>query len=326
MNNSVPSNVHVLNSPRITARNHIESLGSLVDTLPEYGEAPVMYEVDPADNAYHRTPGLTCSDTKRVIYNKINNQLINVVGSKYKLEYQPIECVNTVEDMLVNSGLDLTGITRRYSESHDGGRYLTSYDLPALAFDMGNGEENIPQILHRNSYDGSWPFTIETGVIRMACTNGQVLLDPLAIYTAKHTQSLNPVYGATKIAKCISTLDTERERWANWKQQSISNIAAFNIFAKAAKFTVDPTLSLEEIFSSKTWLNGRTKDIKFLWNQYINKEAPTLGSNEWAVYNAMTHWSTHAEGNTEKSKTNIASTRKDRRDSIRKACTLLKAA
>jgi hypothetical protein len=101
---------------------------------------------------------------------------------------------------------------------------------------------------------------------------------------------------------------------------------AFKIFAKASKFKVDPSMSLQEIFSSKTWLNGRTKDIKFLWNQYINKEVPALGSNEWAVYNAMTHWSTHAEGNTKSSIKNIASTRIDRRDSIRKACTLLKAA
>ena len=98
------NNIHVLQSPRINARNHIESLGSLDDTLPVYGEAPVLYE----------TPNqLEYSDTKRVIYNKRNNELINVVGSKYKLQYQPTECVNIVEEMLVNSGLDLTGITRR---------------------------------------------------------------------------------------------------------------------------------------------------------------------------------------------------------------------
>tara|TARA_X000001382_G_scaffold97872_1_gene72201 strand:+ start:587 stop:1549 length:963 start_codon:yes stop_codon:yes gene_type:complete len=318
------NNVHVLTSPRINARNHIESLGSLPDTVPEYGESPVLYETSSYLSA--TVPELECSDTKRVIYNKQNDKLINVVGSKYRLEYQPKECINIVEEMLVNSGLDLTGLTRRYSESHDGGRYLTSYDLPAHAFDMGNGEENIPQILHRNSYDGSWPFTIEAGVIRMACTNGQVLLDRLATYTAKHTMSLNPVHGATKIAKCISTLDREKERWAAWRKHCISDMEAFKIFAKAAKFKVDPTMSLEEIFSSKTWINGRTKDIKFLWTQYVNKEVPALGANEWAVYNAMTHWSTHAEGNTKSSIKNIASTRIDRRDSIRKACTLLKAA
>ena len=311
------NNIHVLQSPRINARNHIESLGSLDDTLPVYGEAPVLYE----------TPiQLECSDTKRVIYNQQNNKLINVVGSKYKLEYQPTECINIVEEMLVNSGLDLTGLTRRYDQSHDGGRYLTCYSLPAHAFDIGNGDENIPEVIHRNSGDGSWPFTIEAAVNRGVCANGQVLLDPWATYTAKHTRSLNPLHGAAKIAQCISTLDREKERWAAWKQESISDMEAFKIFAKAAKFKVDPVMTLQEIFSSKTWLNGRTKDIKFLWNQYINKEVPALGSNEWAVYNAMTHWSTHAEGNTKSSIKNIASTRIDRRESIRKACKLLKAA
>ena len=311
------NNIHVLNSPRINARKYIENLDSLPDTVPVYGEAPVLYE----------TPNqLNYSDTKRVIYNKQNNKLINVVGSKYKLEYQPTECINIVEEMLVNSGLDLTGLTRRYDQSHDGGRYLTCYSLPAHAFDIGNGDENIPEVIHRNSGDGSWPFTIEAAVNRGVCANGQVLLDPWATYTAKHTRSLNPLHGAAKIAQCISTLDREKERWAAWKQQSISDMEAFKIFAKAAKFKVDPVMTLQEIFSSKTWLNGRTKDIKFLWNQYINKEVPALGSNEWAVYNAMTHWSTHAEGNTKSSIKNIASTRIDRRESIRKACKLLKAA
>ena len=318
------NNVHVLTSPRINARNHIESLGSLPDTVPEYGESPVLYETSSYLSA--TVPELECSDTKRVIYNKQNDKLINVVGSKYRLEYQPKECINIVEEMLVNSGLDLTGITRRYDQSHDGGRYLTCYSLPAHAFDIGNGDENIPELIHRNSGDGSWPFTIEAAVNRGVCANGQVLLDPWATYTAKHTRSLNPVHGATKIAKCISTLDREKERWAAWKKHCISDMDAFKIFAKAAKFKVDPTMSLQEIFSSKTWLNGRTKDIKFLWTQYVNKEVPALGANEWAVYNAMTHWSTHAEGNTKSSIKNIASTRIDRRDSIRKACTLLKAA
>ena len=311
------NNIHVLNSPRINARKHIENLDSLPDTVPVYGEAPVLYETGFL---------LECSDTKRVIYNQQNNKLINVVGSKYKLEYQPTECINIVEEMLVNSGLDLTGLTRRYDQSHDGGRYLTCYSLPAHAFDIGNGDENIPEVIHRNSGDGSWPFTIEAAVNRGVCANGQVLLDPWATYTAKHTRSLNPLHGAAKIAQCISTLDREKERWAAWMEQSISDMEAFKIFAKASKFKVDPTMSLQEIFSSKTWLNGRTKDIKFLWNQYINKEVPALGSNEWAVYNAMTHWSTHAEGNTKSSIKNIASTRIDRRESIRKACKLLKAA
>ena len=112
------NNVHILTSPRITSRNHIESLGSLSDTVPVYGEAPVLYETIPTNETSCSIVDseVTCSDTKRVIYNKRNNQLINVVGSKYKLEYQPTECVNIVEQMLVNYGLDLTGITRRYSE------------------------------------------------------------------------------------------------------------------------------------------------------------------------------------------------------------------
>ena len=36
------------------------------------------------------------------------------------------------------------------------------------------------------------------------------------------------------------------------------------------------------------------RNLMYMWHQYTNNEQPLLGSNEWAAYNAMTHWSTHA--------------------------------
>ena len=312
------NNIHALNPSRNQNQLHLEKLDSLAGVLPHFAESELHFDIS---DSQQKT-----DDKKRVIYNTRNNELVNVVGSKFRLGRQPTECVATVENMLLNSGLDLTGIKRRFDTSHDGGRYLVQYDLPAHMFDVGNGDEAMLQILHRNSYDGSWCFTIETGAVRMACTNGQVMLDPLCIYTSKHTKSLNPDRGSRMVASAISTYEREKERWANWKGQSVSNLDAFKILAKAAKFDVDPLMSLNEILASKKYQDGKTKDIKFLWNQYINHEQRVLGSNHWAVYNAMTHWSTHAEGNTENSKKNIASTRIDRRDNVRKACTLLKAA
>ena len=312
------NNIHALNPSRNQNQIHLDKLDSLDGVLPHFAESELHFDIS---NNQIKT-----DDKKRVIYNTKNNELVNVVGSKFKLGHQPIECISTVENMLLNSGLDLTGINRRFDTSHDGGRYLAQYDLPAHTFDTGNGDEAMLQILHRNSYDGSWPFTIESCAIRMACLNGQVMLDPLCIYTSKHTKSLNPDRGSRMVASAISTYEREKERWANWKGQSVSNFEAFKILAKAAKFDVDPLMSLNEILASKKYQDGKTKDIKFLWNQYISKEAPVLGCNHWAVYNAMTHWSTHADGNTENSKKNIASTRIDRRDNVRKACTLLQAA
>jgi hypothetical protein len=53
------------------------------------------------------------------------------------------------------------------------------------------------------------------------------------------------------------------------------------------------------------------------WNEYSDK----MGYNQWAVYNTLTDWSTHAPASSKRSVPNIASVRQKRSDVVRKVCT-----
>lgn len=310
------NNVYTFQSPRLTARKHLEKLGDLSSELPVYAKTPVLYKTDEHD--YVKAPN------RHVILNIRNNQVINVVKNKFNLDYQPIDGVNIIENMLVESGLDLTGMTRKYSEAYDGGRYVVTYTLPAHEIDLGNGDVSILQLCHRNSGDGSWCFTLEVGYLRMVCTNGQVSIDQFTVFKTKHTPRMSPEHGASKIAAVLNGFEKERERWTAWKQQSITDMEAFRIFAKAAKFQIDDQMSLHEILASKNYSMSRA--MKYMWNQYQNNEKRDLGSNEWAAYNAMTHWATHAPASTKNTEKNIVSLRVDRGEQVRNACKLLKVA
>lgn len=310
------NNVYTFQSPRLTAKDHLEKLGDLSSELPVYAKTPVLYKTDEHD--YVKAPN------RHVILNIRNNQVINVVKNKFNLDYQPIDGVNIIENMLVESGLDLTGMTRKYSEAYDGGRYVVTYTLPAHEIDLGNGDVSILQLCHRNSGDGSWCFTLEVGYLRMVCTNGQVSIDQFTVFKTKHTPRMSPEHGASKIAAVLNGFEKERERWTAWKQQSITDMEAFRIFAKAAKFQIDDQMSLHEILASKNYSMSRA--MKYMWNQYQNNEKRDLGSNEWAAYNAMTHWATHAPASTKNTEKNIVSLRVDRGEQVRNACKLLKVA
>lgn len=293
-------------------------LGSLENELPIYASSPVHFKL--GDDAYIFTK---CADRK-VIYNTRNDQVINVVKKNYNIDYQPADGVNIIETMLAGSGLDCTDMTRTYEQSHEGARYAVMYTLPAHTIDLGNGDVSALQLAHRNSGDGSWCFTLEAGAIRMICMNRQVSMDYFSLFKTKHTPSMSPEYGARKIAGVLQGFEAEKERWTAWKNQSITNMEAFKIFAAAAKFKIDTQLSLHELLVSTSY--RKSKAMQFMWNRYTTEEVVALGSNEWAAYNAMTGWATHAPASTEPSKKNIVSTKVDRANSVRSACTLLKAA
>ena len=318
------SNIVNFTSPRQLRRSPLErfGLGSLRNELPVYASSPVHFQLGDESELFTE-----CADRK-VIYNARNDQVINVVKSNYNIDYQPSDGCNIIETMLArchdSTALDLTGVSRQFEQSHEGGRYAVTYTLPAHEIDLGNGDVSVLQLAHRNSGDGSWCFTLEAGAIRMICMNKQVSIDYFSLFKTKHTPSMSPQNGADKIAAVLQGFEAEKERWTAWKNQSITNMEAFTIFAAAAKFKIDTQLSLHELLASTSY--RKSKAMKYMWNRYTTEEVKALGSNEWAAYNAMTGWATHCGASTKPSTKNLVSTKVDRANSVRSACTLLKAA
>ena len=251
---------------------------------------------------------------------------MNVVRNRYKMA-QYGDAWKAAERILANSDLNLQGIKRRMEESHGGGRAFAVYTLPEHTVDLGKGHEVQLQIIAYSSFDGSWCFVLEVGGVSLICANRQVAIDGFSLYKSKHTPSLNIAHGVGKISEALTVYEQEAERWKRWKDQTISNRAAFNVFADAAncKFpksqpnmTVHGLLEEPEVY--------RNKGLLYMWNQYTGTEQKLLGSNEWAVFNAMTHWATHAKAAKKTAQGNIASIKVRRNEQVRTAAKLRLAA
>ena len=214
----------------------------------------------------------------------------NISGAQYSDMYTQMVNICKASDV------DCTGVSVDSSMAPNGARGVITITLPAHTVETARGDETQLQLVGYNSVDGSWPMVIRLGAKRLVCSNGQIMIDDFAMYKAKHTMSLDLGHARRKMTALLNSYTEEVERWRGWSTDSISDRFALITFAKAAKCKVNvesmSNMSLLEILDHPSLI--KNKAFKYLWNQYTQHEQKSLGSTKWAVYNALTHWTTHA--------------------------------
>ena len=289
----------------------VEDLGPYTAGAFEVAAAPVEFTTKGVDRS------VRMDDTHRVLYRTDTNQVLNVVGSRYRMA-QYTDAWKAAERILINSGLDLTGLERRMAESHEGARAYAVYTLPSYTVDLGAGDESVLQVSAYSSFDGTWCFSLEVGAVRMICLNTQVAIDGFSLYKSKHTPSLDIGHAVRKIGTVLDTYNKEAERWGRWREQEVTDMSAFLTFAKAANckfvparvsFTISEFLEEPEVY--------RNQALMYMWNQYTTDERKHLGNNQWAVYNTLTHWATHAPAGKKTATANIEAIKVRRSERVR---------
>tara|TARA_Y100000748_G_scaffold304112_1_gene311856 strand:+ start:4324 stop:5271 length:948 start_codon:yes stop_codon:yes gene_type:complete len=304
--------VKILNNPYFDNQSAINKLGPT--NLPTFGISPLQFEKK--DNG--RIKALESSD-RTVIFNEKSGNVVNVVKQDFKnFELAQYDVgVNAIEEALLYSEIDLGGLKREINYSHDGARMKAVYTIPSLYIDMGNGDRTQAQIGLYDSMDGSWAFNAFVGGLRELCLNGQVSIDWISHFKKRHTKSLDHGQATWQLADCIKQFTVQGERWKAWKENTITDKEAFKQLWTVAGYNLKdlPTDEpLTETLTTKRFLDKPA--LVHLWNQW-NANRRELGENEWALYNACTHWATHAPAG-ESYAENIVSIKKTREDNIRK--------
>ena len=283
-----------------------------------YGDADFDIEVAPLqypiwNNAEKRT------SSKSVIYRTDNGGELGIHGHGYK-PVAPKKMIDNTRNILERSDLNTTGISEQIRTSHDGARCFVQYNLPAHTYETGDGDRASLSLLSTSSFDGTWPFMISVAAIQSACTNLQVFISgEVAIYKAKHTQSLDIEHGANIIVKSLDVFNNERELWKAWQGTQVRDMEAFNFFADALDVKLKSGFTLSTPADLLNSLPRRNENLNYIWRVYDAVYRNRLGANWWAVYNAMTDWSTHFGAVRQSSERNIASIQNERQQVIRKA-------
>ena len=284
-----------------------------------YGEAD--FDIATAPLTYASGDKWLIPSSKSVTYRTDTSEELGIHGHNYN-GLQPKSCIDKARTLLERSPLDTTGITERIRTSHNGARMFIHHDLPAHTYETGDGDRASLSLLTMTSLDGTWPFVMSVAATQSACTNLQVFISGgVAIYKAKHTKSLDIDHGSNVIIKALDVFQNERELWREWQQTETTGMAAFAFFCNAlgVKLDLNEVASNPNPVSHLNAMPRRNTSLEYMWNVYSSVYRKRLGNNYWAVYNAMTDWSTHFGAVRQSSQLNIASIQNDRQQLIRQA-------
>ena len=132
-------------------------------------------------------------------------------------------------------------------------------------------------------------------------------------YKSRHTHNLNVDAGSRVINRALELFHTEREQWSVWHKTKVTDNEAFATFAEALKSNT----ALEELKLSSHPISAlenmprKNNNLYYIYVKWNDTYKPRLGSNMWAVYNALTDWSTHSPTSSESKRPSILASRQN---------------
>ena len=123
-----------------------------------------------------------------------------------------------------------------------------------------------------NSYDGTWKFMSMLGAVRLACMNGQVVVDAFSTYSAKHTKSLDVDVAVEKLETALEVYEANVKLWQQFAKAGVTNAQATAVFQQVA---------------------GKSDKLQILLEETFLKYKAELGTTVWALFNTLTDWSSH---------------------------------
>ena len=202
-------------------------------------------------------------------------------------------------EVILASNLDRTGMTKKIDQSHKGAKTIVTYTFPAHEIEIAPGDSVQLRIMVLNSYDGTWKFMSMVGAVRLACMNGQVVVDALSSYSAKHTSTLDTDVAIAKMETALEVYEANVKIWQQYAKTGITNATATKIFEQVA---------------------GKSDRLQVLLEETFLKYKAEMGTTVWALFNTLTDWSSHAKF---KNEANKVATIYNREAKVRKVLPLL---
>lgn len=219
------------------------------------------------------------------VTNSLTGESMGIHSERYKI-VPHADVVQAVTDAIAEA--DITNDFEVKTIAADGGRRLRCEVLfPDLTVEPKVGDHVAFRISGFNSYDGSWALETLADAMRLVCTNGMKRADHLSASRMKHTANINLEGIRRKITAGYQTFMEEPEIWRRWMGVRWDTPAVESFFADTLAKTYT-----RQVNGKKT-NNKRMEEMLKLWAD----EASQLGPNQWALYNAMTYWSSHTDGN-----------------------------
>ena len=302
----------------VNSMNAVVNMFKNQNVFGGYGAAD--FDIAETNLNYTTESGIVLPSSKKVVYRTDTGAELGVHSKAYKA-VPPKVMIDQTRAIIMRSELNTDDIEESIQTSHSGSRTFVKYKLPNHTYTTPDGDTAALSLLAITSTDSSWPFMISVAAIQRACTNLQVFVSgEVAVFRAKHTTNLDIEHGSRTIVKALDTFENERDLWAKMVETKLSTRFAFLMFAEAAGCKEKvmelmeqyPNMGGQQIIAE---FRRSNKALQYMWDVYKTYSG-RFGSTEWAAYNTLTDWSTHA-GVSRSSVDNMASIKYNRQEKVR---------
>lgn len=225
-------------------------------------------------------------------------KVLGVHGADYKLVphrsvFEPMG--DLLLEALTKEGMD-TEVKVKDTLAYDGALAVQSYTFPGITVAPRVGDYVQLQVKLTNSYNALNAFQAFVGGFRLWCTNGCTSLHGSAV-SGRHTSGFDQARMVEKLRKALEQFLVETGQWQIWAEREVTDEQVNAVFG--------------EVPQANPRLIGRLQEAYEI-------ESAGAGSTLWAVYNALTRWSTHGQVQA-RSEGNVAAIQLRRESAVRKA-------
>ena len=286
-----------------------------------YGDAD--FDVASVPLMYFNEDGEWHHSSKVAVVRTDTMQELGVHGHSYK-PVAPKELIQAQRDIIMRSDLETGGLTARIDTAYNGAATFVRYRLPEHTYTTPDGDTACLTLLGITSLNSFFSFLMSAGANQSACFNRQVFVSgAAALFKARHTKNLDIKAASRSITKALDVFQNEQELWAEMYRTKVTAAQVMFTFAEAAgcldlvrTIVAECGPSWSAVFDQMPRQNSNLTYLVKAWNEYSDK----MGYNQWAVYNTLTDWSTHAPAATKKTQANIASVNHKREEIVRNVC------
>ena len=194
------------------------------------------------------------------------------------------EVVDKMEQAARNSNRVTRDFTHTQSVYENGAKLRGTIAFNDLVIEPQVGDYIKFHVDYTNSYDGAWSIMIKAEGYRLWCSNGCANPNALSFNRNKHTSGFSLAGTQAKISNAVKGFFDSNGIWQKYATQSVSQLEV-ETFLKA---------TLCKRASNTTQVKVNESKLEKLMGLF-RTESSKLGQNKWALYNAMTYWSSHAQ-------------------------------
>lgn len=260
------------------ATSNIAQLGNFRAVKEAAANDSIYFPVGirPLDEILNPELGISTPGGQQAVVREDTNELLHIPKGRFHLARND-QIFPMIEEAITKSQVDMSGMKVKDSMARNGGLTVRTYTFPSHVIEPQVGDITQLEMKVINSYDGGSQFKAHIGGMRLACSNGMVLPHgQINLISARHTKGLQVKLPEViqKMVKALEIFNSNTESWQLMTEREITDAQALAIIAKLPQ------------------INDRLEErLKGLWLDHKIE----MGNTMWALYNALTYWSTHED-------------------------------